>query len=43
MATAAAPEARVVLVIGNSADEDIPVANPVNDVHLRVGTHRSKE
>ena len=40
IAIAAAPEPRVALVIGNSAYEDAPLANPVNDARLMAETLR---
>ncbi len=40
IATAAAPEPRVALVIGNSAYEDSPLTNPVNDARLMAETLR---
>ena len=39
-ATAATPEARVALVIGNSAYADAPLANPANDARLMAETLR---
>ena len=40
IATAAAPEPRVALVIGNSAYQNAPLANPVNDARLMAETLR---
>ncbi len=39
-ATAATPEPRVALVIGNSAYRETPLANPVNDARLMAETLR---
>ena len=40
MAVAAVPEPRVALVTGNSAYEDSPLANPVNDAYPMAETLR---
>ena len=40
IATAAVPEPRVALVIGNSAYADAPLANPANDARLMAETLR---
>ena len=39
-AVTAAPEPRIALVIGNSAYEETPLANPANDARLMAETLR---